>query len=512
MGRKNKKLAKLQQAQLAREVLRNQEKPPSYTHLSSHEKRIEIAHACTLLLSNPELQHPKLAALLELTKDEDPYVQALTITSLASVFVDILPGYRIAPLTQSKGMHSSEVRALRMYEGLLLKYYEEYLQVLNKHSSVGSLLCVCRLLRAVPHFNHSEKLLQIAIKKTKLKPEAVTEALREIVTGKELELRYRAVREIHKHIKVNSYKEVPTELIEILGEMDLTIVEEEAPKLPKKRNKAEKLVEKELEESQAQLTQRERNKHNYKTLKEVLAVYFRILKYFPRSHLLKSVLRGLTKYTQLLNIEMISDLVKTLLELIKHNTVTGENYLQCVQSSIQILNTSQLALNIEERSFVHILYKALLSPPTSLSAQLIFVRALSWLLLYKKQYSYEIVCAFLKRILQMSFHCSESLMCALLCLVKKILGKYPRTLSLFEDDEEAEVYNGELEDPALSNASTSSVLKEIELLKTVDSSQARTMIKNLTNIRQVDTKKPEEYLNASNDYFEKASKSKLLHK
>ena len=237
MGRRNKKLARLQQSQQAREFLRHKEKSVSLVNLNKDEKRIEIAHTCTMILSNPELQYAKIESILELCYDEDTYIQALAISSLCTVFIDILPGYRIHDHEDEKITLSKEVKALRIYESTLLKYYESYIKILSNKKNVGCIKSTCRLLEGLFHFNFSDKLMETAIDAICDMPDIVISSLRHVLLSNDLEFRFLTVKTIEKYVKTNSYKNIPNKLIEILSEINFSMMQHE--ELPQKRKREE---------------------------------------------------------------------------------------------------------------------------------------------------------------------------------------------------------------------------------------------------------------------------------
>lgn len=279
MGRRNKKEAKNQVSQQARMILKHQEKSVSYVDLSKEEKRIQIAHAATLILSSPELQHTKILSLLELCQDPNDYIQALAITSLCSIFIDILPGYKIKDRDENVE-HSKEVKALQIFENALLSYYDKYLVILEERTKYqkGSLRCVTRLLSEMQHFNFRERLLSIALKSVTKQPEIVVKAIKEVLHSKEFEFRFKVIKEIHNLIKNTSCKLIPNELIEVIGDMDLTQLEVEENGKPKKKRRSEEDFEKDLEETKEENLKQKTSLSNQKTMKEVLAIYFRIIK------------------------------------------------------------------------------------------------------------------------------------------------------------------------------------------------------------------------------------------
>lgn len=190
------------------------------------------------------------------------------------------------------------------------------------------------------------------------------------------------------------------------------------------------------------------------------------------------------------------DLVKHLLRLLESGILKGDNQLQCIQSSIKILSVIGETTNMEHRTLIQVLYSSMLSIPTSIEAQRTYIKALYWLLLNKKQYSFELVAAYLKRILQVAYHSDLPLMRALIALAKYVINTYPKAANLLEQDDEggAEIYMAEAEDPLLCNASSSNLLYEVKALKSVNDKEVQTILKSLGNPRLPIMKKPSQYL------------------
>lgn len=497
MGRRNKKAIKLQRSLHARLFLMNDEKAPDISNLPSDKKRLEIAHYCSLILSSPEIHHAKLKSLIQLANDPDTYIAALAITSLCAVFIDILPGYSIRVIKEETQSISKEVRAQRMYEGMLLAYYQDYLKLLKEKAkkNLGAIKCMCRLLGALPHFNFRERLLiSLSLKLTQY-PDIILPTFKQILIGNELELRLMCVKSINKLMNVQSYKQIPTELIEVLSQLDLSFIE--APKKDNKRPREEAELEKEILEAEESITPENRAKYNLNTLREIIAIYFKIIKDCPKSHLFPSVLRGIGKYASILNVELVRDLIKTLLDMLNLGELVGESRLQCIQTCLMISNLGGDVVKVEDRELTMTLYDALLYSPTILQEQNVLIKCLSTYFLDRKQFSYEAVAAFIKRLLSVAFHADLNMMKALLCIAKKMVQKYPKARSLFDGEdyeEEQDMYLPEIEDPHLANASTSSVAKEMKALATIKDNELQTLLKGFLHFNAGDMREATDYL------------------
>jgi hypothetical protein len=204
-------------------------------------------------------------------------------------------------------------------------------------------------------------------------------------------------------------------------------------------------------------------------------------------------MKGLCKYADFLNVEIVLDLVKNLISLLKEDKVKAANRFHCVFACIRIISATQHALRFEDKDLTKVLYNALLFPPPDKSSQRIMIQGLSWLLIDQKQFSYDLVASFIKRILQVSFHCDIDLIRSFICLVKQVMAKFPKSFSLLEDDEAINHYNPSMADPYLTEASSSSIVSELELLKTLKDSQIDSLIKAL-HLKVPYSKKALDYL------------------
>lgn len=68
----------------------------------------------------------------ELIDDHNPTIQKLAMLAMMAVYKDVIPGYRIRPLTveEEKIKVSRDVKKLRTFEQGILSGYQAYLQKL----------------------------------------------------------------------------------------------------------------------------------------------------------------------------------------------------------------------------------------------------------------------------------------------------------------------------------------------------------------------------------------------
>merc|ERR1719433_1105197 len=87
-------------------------------------------------------------------------------------------------------------------------------------------------------------------------------------------------------------------------------------KQEKKRKKKLEVLEKELLEARGEEGKKVKEKFFTDATKLVFTIYFRILKSYPKSKLMGSVLEGLSRFAHIINIEFFSDLVAVFKELL----------------------------------------------------------------------------------------------------------------------------------------------------------------------------------------------------
>ncbi|KAG0270631.1 hypothetical protein DFQ27_002622 [Actinomortierella ambigua] len=112
--------------------------PVPETKLSKKEqlaqKKEELAEIAQLVISDPEKNIGQLKRLRNISQDPNDAIKKLALLTQLAVFKDILPGYRIRPLTEKERavQVSKEVAKTRDYEQSLLQNYQNYLVSLEK--------------------------------------------------------------------------------------------------------------------------------------------------------------------------------------------------------------------------------------------------------------------------------------------------------------------------------------------------------------------------------------------
>ncbi|KAG0347570.1 hypothetical protein BG004_007474 [Podila humilis] len=226
------------------------------------KKKEEMANIAQTIIADPEQNVGQLKKLRNMAQDSSDVIKKLAMLTQLAVYKDILPGYRIRPLSEKEQSVtvSKDVAKLRDYEQSLLQNYQNYLQSLEKvlaqdksgkedeeadtgaNGATASLTapvtaaaattttaegeaakkakadmatvaihCMCNLLTSVTHFNFRLNLMTALIarmsrRKWSQLSDTCSKALKEVFVEDESgEVSLDAVKLITKMIKSKSY-------------------------------------------------------------------------------------------------------------------------------------------------------------------------------------------------------------------------------------------------------------------------------------------------------------------
>ncbi|GIZ45257.1 hypothetical protein CKM354_000843300 [Cercospora kikuchii] len=321
----------------------------------------ELAKTAQAISEDPEEHIGQLGALAELAQSDNIKIKKLALATQLAVFKDIIPGYRIRPMSEKDlmGKLSKDVKKLRSFEQGLLSGYKNYISTLQ-HLATGktsktvsqqdaqglatvAISCACTLLTNVPHFNNRGDLIGILVKKLAGRNvtsdfvkcrEAIEQLFRDDEEG---HASLDVVSQLTTMMKKRNYSIHETVLntflhLRLLNEFSqkgapnrIDKREDEGPKPKFKKEfrtkrerkimKERKQVEKEMKEADATVSYEEKDKNQAETLKLVFIAYFRILKERIQ-HLMGAVLEGLAKYAHLINQDFFGDVLEALKDLI----------------------------------------------------------------------------------------------------------------------------------------------------------------------------------------------------
>ncbi|KAJ5952790.1 uncharacterized protein N7479_011203 [Penicillium vulpinum] len=325
----------------------------------------DLAKIATLINEDPEENISLFKTMAEMVSKKNTHVtvKKLALASQAAIYKDVIPGYRIRPLSEEdqSGRVSKDVRKLRDFEQSLVSGYRAYVQKLamlvkpakgDAPTDAGlrsfAISMACTMLLAVPHFNFRSELLKILVNRLarrNLDADYVKcrETMEQIFAkDDDGTVSLEAVRLLAKMLKARDFHIHPSVLdtflhLRLLGEFHLKASrdrvdrEEEEPshgKKPKQKRefrtkrerkiqKERKEVEKDMSQAEAVVSHEQRDKNQAETLKLVFGLYFRILK-LRIPALMGPVLEGLAKYAHLINQDFFGDLLEALKDLINH--------------------------------------------------------------------------------------------------------------------------------------------------------------------------------------------------
>jgi len=332
------------------------------------EAKEELAKCALLINEDPEENAGAFKTLAAIGESKNTTIKKLALATQLAVYKDIIPGYRIRPLSEEdmETKVSKEVRKLRAYEQALVGGYQGYIKVLSKLAQSGksglsrdggpslgsvAIACACTLLVSVPHFNFRGELLKILVGKLSTRKmdadfvkcrETIEKLFQEDEDGtpsldatalltKMMKSRgYRvdeSVLNLFLHLRLLSEFawKASTNHIDRPSKAEGGFDASKAPKAKRvfrtkkqrKILKEQKAIDKEMVVADATVSHEERDRMQAETLKLVFVTYFRILK-IRSPHLMGAVLEGLARYAHLINQDFFGDLLEALKDLIGH--------------------------------------------------------------------------------------------------------------------------------------------------------------------------------------------------
>ncbi|RAL40660.1 hypothetical protein DM860_006730 [Cuscuta australis] len=505
----------------------------------NERKKYKLAELGTALLMDPEANIKSLKEIIQICNHGDHEILILGLKSLFAIFRDIIPGFRIRlPTEKEQEMKLSKaVKKLRFYESTLLSSYKAYVQkliALEKNNACRrvAMRCICMLLEAVPHFNFRDSLVAAVVRNISSQDDIVRKlccgAVKSLFTNEGKhggDATVETVQKIENLVKDNDCQLHPDSIEvllslyfdEDLGKPETSEADNKmnkksrtknfkelnhATENEKNKNKKE-MMSKTREEINAELKaasfakdMEEKKRIQSDKLNAVFLIFFRVLKHasmHSRSEasssaascsrpLLEPCLKGIGKYSHLLDVSFMFDLLKHLRELAGggenlnassecHSTnLTVTERLQCCIVAFKIRRKNLDALNVDFQEFFVHLYNLILEYRPGRDEGEVLAEALKILLCDERHHDMQRAAAFIKRLATFSlcFGSAESM--AALVALKHLLQKNVPCRNLLENDAGGGSVSGAIAryhpyatDPNLSGA-LASVLWELNLL------------------------------------------------
>ncbi|GAA97749.1 uncharacterized protein L969DRAFT_97437 [Mixia osmundae IAM 14324] len=336
--------------------------------------RVEIAQLGRDIISDPEQSLNLLKRLLSFAAPSfkvpatqqslkvPPAIRVMAIMSLLAVFLDIIPGYRIRPVTaaEKQSRVSQVIQRQREWEEGLVGSYKKYLTILEKETkdrmvvSAVAFKCMCELAKTKTHFNFAPNIMDVLIKKLARRgwDETSDQCLAAIVTifandlsGADSLHIVRLINRMARAKEFNIHPGILTCLLHLRLRDDLgnlrasdsrvdrpiangqangakvhgrdvgkknSLKEQHISKKVRKARKDRAGIVKEIAEAEESISKETREKNQTETLKMTFSLYFRILKSSTPSPLLPAALEGLTRFAHLANVDFFKDLLAVL--------------------------------------------------------------------------------------------------------------------------------------------------------------------------------------------------------
>eukprot|EP01127_Copromyxa_protea_P023431 TRINITY_DN8755_c0_g1_i1.p1 TRINITY_DN8755_c0_g1~~TRINITY_DN8755_c0_g1_i1.p1 ORF type:complete len:859 (-),score=262.11 TRINITY_DN8755_c0_g1_i1:5-2581(-) len=471
-----------------------------------HERQKKIAiikeQVATLaheVLGDPEGKVKRMGELRRLCESEsDEYTKKLVVLSELNLFKDILPGYKIRLIeTDDNTMISKEVAQVRVFEEALLKHYTKYVaylesivkaatkQQLGDNKQQNSLLVVCvrclgELLVNLPHFNLRANVIEALIpmanaSSLKISEVAISAIQKLFRDDRNSDASMETVKKISNYIKAKSHQ-VKHELVDTFLCLPLTaelpegwnLVTGDAPKNKKKQahmtrkqrkeNKIAKEVEKELKLAEAEESREQRRYLQTETLKCVFLTYFRIIrKKGPESKiLLPFILKGLAKFSHLINIDLLFDMLDMVKGMIMDNTTPFDDKLLCALTAFRTLKLQGQSLNVDLKEFYTSLYSILFQVVfvASTDGEILshILECFDLMFAMKKELVMDRVAAFVKRMMIMCLYIPAHAAIAVMSIINTLMERYPKVQTIIGNDFAGTgTYHLELDDPEHCN-------------------------------------------------------------
>jgi hypothetical protein len=185
-------------------------------------------------------------------------------------------------------------------------------------------------------------------------------------------------------------------------------------------------------------------------LKDILVCYIRLLKNDQQSPLLFYALAGLGKFSHLMNVDLLYDLLQYMKIILEYGELPVNTALQTIITSSKLKLGLGDALNVDFNDYYVKLYQLL--PECISSNSRLFVDALYSMLIKPKKLPKTRVAAFVKRMLTISLSTPLNVSIPLVHMSKLLLNQYSGLKELLSGEESGlGQYNPDAENPDNSN-------------------------------------------------------------
>jgi len=470
------------------------------------ENKLEIQKKIfSLIMSYTQQNTDKIELLFVFCEDKSLQVVIQSLKNLRKIFMDIIPNYKIRNISEKeqKTKVSKEVDDIQKFESNLIKHYQKFINILSIFSKYKkknnekkvilqkiAVRIIADLFEKFYMFNYSNTLYSILITKLNNPHQEIREisfkSLREVLSINDnskncLELKFHLIKLICHMFFNKPHSSFSPDIIDLLvaHKVDFPELAHEKKKKKALEKQLGEDVKKELKEVENLEDNKIISEFNLRILKKVLLVYCDILKFKRDSVFIKNVFIGIGKLSDNINIEILLDLQKNIYDFIdylfddKENTQKNKDKTVAIYALKTCLSISEKLtkeiISIDDTNLSILCFTTLKQISYS-SIQLTIdefyslLEVLDAILVKNRQFSIDVVASFIKIISIFLNSISVKVVPAFLLLVKILLLKYPSLSSMLED-EDFEGFSLKINDPSLTNAKQSNIVKEICLIK-----------------------------------------------
>jgi len=437
--------------------------------------KVAISELCQMVLGAPQKKMRKLKNVERMCDDRDEVVAQLAMISLATVFHDTLPSYKVRKEEGGQKL-SKPVRERQTHEMQFLHHYKVYLDILFKHTkrlkgkiqavttlrpdrkakAITAVGCLGKMLIDGRNFNLAKNLIRHIIPfmnhcfpiVRQRAYDAICTVLKEsTVTASSLQI----LRSIAGFIEKKQWK-VQKEVVASLANLNLKKMSVEVSEKVKK-TRYQKAMEKDLDQNLPHNLQ-VLTKIQTEIVKELMGVYFFILKMDSESSLLPVALDGLAKFAPLINLELVLELISLLSDRV--GELTDRSALRSIHAALCCLEGRGQAIEFDCSNFYQRLYNCmwdLLNPRHRDDLLPLVLKCLDLMLKQKKRVAIGRVGAFAKRVLCTAIHLRSDQALALAHCVRGFISKYPHLDSMINCNcrDAGAVYSHDVLNPDHSN-------------------------------------------------------------
>ena len=498
--------------------------------LNTNEKLATLNNLNKLLISYPDSNTDKIPLMILFMKDNNLKVIIKSIKMLKNIFFNRIPSYRLNEF-ESKQKESKEVAEIHNNERNLLKSYIEYIdniKILDKnfykqtqYDSIRKIFTeiLSEFFEKFYYFNYEEKLYSFLIEKLydyleDIKKKAFLSLFNVLAiidnSNQMFNLKLNLIKRISNvifskdHFKFDKnvldlftahriffpdYKNDPQDkkidlsdlkyagnlISDKNSKMENIKAKKQLIEFNKEKSKIIKSIKKEMRELEFKDDPKLIFNMNLKILKKILLVYFDILKNKQESPLLISVLNGIGKLCENINVEILIDLQKNIFNLINNliNNNKIEIALYALKANYNI--TKQLTkeiVSIEDSYLITSSYQILcyLIEEKNINNEFLYIicETLDLILLKNRIFSVDISADFIKRLSMLckNINNNENHVIGILLLIKRIMSKYSNLSFLIDSDEDLDNFDYKnKKEPELCNGKLTNILSELNEIK-----------------------------------------------